>query len=120
MRFLLDTSVLVGPEVPEADAAISVISLAELHSAVLRAASPEERARRLQRMATVEACFEPLPVDAAVARECGRLAALLGGRDVPDRELLVGATANVHGATVLTRDRNGYRLIADVVDVQLA
>ena len=74
MRALLDTSVLIGAESPgELSGAISAASLAELHFGVLVADSEDERARRSQRLGVIEATFDPLPVDAAVAREWGRL-----------------------------------------------
>ena len=76
MRALLDTSVLIGADAPgELEGAISAASLAELHFGVLVAPDPDERARRALRLGVIEATFDPLPIDAAVAREWGRLAA---------------------------------------------
>src|ERR1700742_4574238 len=76
MRALLDTPVLIGAEKPaELEAAISAASLAELHFGVGVAQDPDERARRGLRLGVIESTFEPLPIDAAVAREWGRLAA---------------------------------------------
>ncbi len=70
MRVVLDTSVLIGAESPgNLEGAISAASLAELHFGVLVAGSDDERARRSQRLGVVEATFDPLPVDAAVARD---------------------------------------------------
>ena len=72
MRVLLDTSVLIGARDPGAvEGAISAASLAELHFGTLVASDPDERARRAQRLGVIEATFDPLPVDAAVAREWG-------------------------------------------------
>jgi hypothetical protein len=123
-RVLVDTSVLIGTEVVPAglEAAISVASLAELHFGVLVAADPDERARRAQRLGVIEATFDPLPVDAAVAREWGRLAAAVaerGGR--PRRrvvELVIAATANVHDVPLLTADTADLSIIDDLVNVQ--
>jgi predicted nucleic acid-binding protein len=69
----LRTSVLIGAASPgELEGAISVASIAELHVGVLVAASDDERALRLQRLGIVEATFDPLPVDNAVARKWAR------------------------------------------------
>src|SRR4051794_24956350 len=75
-RALLDASVLIGSDRPtDLEGAISVASIAELHFGVLVARDSDERARRAQRLGVIEATFDPLPIDAAVAREWGRLAA---------------------------------------------
>jgi toxin FitB len=123
VRGLLDTSVLIAAESPgDLEGAISAASLAELHFGVLIAAAEDERARRSQRLGVVEATFDPLPVDAAVAREWGRLAATVisrGGR--PRRravDLVIAATANVHNVPVLTLNPKDFALIADLVDAR--
>jgi hypothetical protein len=125
MRALLDTSVLIAAESPgDLEGAISAASLAELHFGVLVAATEDERALRAQRLGIVEATFDPLPVDAAVAREWGRLAAAVvdrGGR--PRRralDLVIAATANVHGVPLLTRNTRDFGLIVDLVDARAA
>lgn len=121
-RVLLDTSVLIGAEDPgELEGAISAASLAELHFGTLVAADPDERARRTQRLGIVEATFDPLPLDAAVAREWGRLAAAVaqrGGR--PRRrtiDLVIAATASTHGVPLLTADTADLAIIDDLVEV---
>jgi len=122
-RFLLDTSVLIGAADPgDLEGAISAASLAELHFGTLVAGDPDERARRAQRLGVIEATFEPLAVDAAVAREWGRLAAAVaqrGGR--PRRrtiDLVIAATASVHRVPVLTADTADLAIIDDLVEVQ--
>lgn len=124
-QVLLDTSVVIGAEDPgEVEAAISAATLAELHFGVLLAPDGEERGRRAQRLGVVEATFDPLPVDAAVAREWGRLAAAVaerGGR--PRRraiDLAIAATANVHGVALLTADVADLAIIDDLVEVRRA
>jgi|SRR3954451_19223932 predicted nucleic acid-binding protein len=122
MRVLLDTSVLIGADDPgEFEGAMSAASLAELHFGVLIARDEDERARRALRLGVVESTFEPLPIDAAVAREWGRLAAAVRTRGGQPRrravDLAIAATANVHGVPVLTRDAADLQLIADLVDV---
>ncbi len=122
-RALLDTSVLIGAEAPgDLEGAISAASLAELHFGVLVASDDDERARRTQRLGVVEATFEPLPLDAAVAREWGRLAAAIVERGGKPRrramDLAIAATANVAGVPLLTHDGGDFGLIADLVDVR--
>jgi predicted nucleic acid-binding protein len=122
-RVLLDTSVLIGVGVPaDVEAAISVASLAELHFGVLVAVDPDERARRAQRLGAIEATFDPLPVDTAVAREWGRLAAAVAERGGEPRrrtvDLVIAATANVHGVPLLTADTADLAIIDDLVNAQ--
>jgi toxin FitB len=123
VRVLFDTSVLLGAEAPgELEGAISAASLAELHFGVLAAKDDVERGRRTQRLGVIEATFDPLPIDAPVAREWGRLAAAIverGGR--PRRramDLAIAATANVAGVPLLTRNDADVKLIADLVEVR--
>jgi predicted nucleic acid-binding protein len=125
MRALLDTSVLIPAEGPgDLEGAISVASLAELHFGVLVAREEDERARRAQRLGVVEATFEPLPLDAAVGREWGRLAAAVASRGAQPRrravDLAIAATANVHGVPLLTHNAGDFQVIADLVDVRTA
>lgn len=123
MRALLDTSVLIGADVPgDLEGAISSASLAELHFGVLVARDALERGRRAQRLGVVEATFDPLPIDAPVAREWGRLAAAIverGGR--PRRramDLAIAATANVAGVPLVTHNASDFKLVDDLVDVR--
>jgi predicted nucleic acid-binding protein len=123
VRVLLDTSVLIASESPgELEGAISAASLAELHFGVLVASSEDERARRAQRLGVIEATFDPLPVDASVAREWGRLAATVVGRGGRPRrravDLVIAATANVHRVPLLTRNPKDFVLIADLVETR--
>ena len=82
----------------------------------------DERGRRALRLGVIEATFDPLPIDAAVAREWGRLAASVverGGR--PRRramDLAIAATANVAGVPLVTHNVADFRLIADLVEVR--
>lgn len=122
-RAVLDTSVLIGSIDPgELEGAISAASLAELHFGVLVARDADERALRAQRLGVVEATFDPLPIDARVAREWGRLAGAVAERGgLPRRravDLAMAATANVHGVALLTADVSDLAIIEDLVDVE--
>ena len=123
MRALLDTSVLIGAESPgDLEGAISAVTLAELHFGVLVASREDERARRSQRLGVIEATFDPLPLDAAVAREWGRLAAAVVNRGGQARrralDLAIAATANVNRVPLLTLNPKDFTLIEDLVDTR--
>ncbi len=123
-RGLLDTSVLIALaadvelELP-AEAAISVVTLCELHHGIL-IADGERQARRVAALATVERNVEVLPVDARVAPHFGRLmaAARRSGRGRPaTADALIAATAISHALPLYTRDRDFERLDVPVLRV---
>ena len=102
-RGLIDTSVVidlgrVDPDDLPLEIAISAVTLAELAAGPHATTDAAERARRQDRLQRVEAAFEALPVDAAVARAYGRIYAAVAaaGRKARGRrafDLLVAATA---------------------------
>ena len=119
--FLLDTSVVIAigrgelrdlEERSEA-ATISALTVCGLHHGVL-AASAAQRPGRLALLTWVERTFRPLPIDERVAPAYGRLAlvARRARRDVRRgaADLLIAATADAHGLTLLTRDEKLARL----------
>jgi toxin FitB len=114
-RAVLDTSVLLATDLAplSGDLAISTASLAELHFGVLVATDDRIRADRLRRLGLIESQFDALPVDAAVAREYGRLAATVAaaGRQPRARvmDLLIAATAAAHDAALYTRNPDDLR-----------
>jgi predicted nucleic acid-binding protein len=123
MAVLLDTSVLIAAEEgPDEDAAISVISLTELHFGVLVAPDDETRALRMQRLGAIESHFDALPFDAATARECGRLHALVSQRGGQPRrralDLAIAATASVHRVPLLTYNIKDFQIIAGEIDLR--
>lgn len=123
MRALLDTSVLIDAASPgDLEGAISAASLAELHFGALVARDADERGRRALRLGVVEATFDPLPIDAAVAREWGRLAAAVADRGGRPRrramDLAIAATANVAGVPLMTHNVSDFQLISDLVDAR--
>lgn len=119
---ILDTSVLIDPvELPEdVEAAISAVSIAELHFGLL-VADDTTRPLRATRLGLIESRFTPLPLDDNVAREWGRLQAAVASRDANPRkrtaDLAIAATANVHNATLLTRNLKDFTIIADLARV---
>lgn len=122
-RGILDTSVLIAELVDPlpGQLAISVISLAELHFGVLVAASGQVRALRLSRLSRLLRHFDPLPVDDAVADSYGQIAAHVAasGRQPRARtmDLLIAATAHVHGATLYTRNTDDFSGLESFITV---
>jgi predicted nucleic acid-binding protein len=115
VRGLLDTSVFIAREharvldtarLPD-EAAISVVSLAELELGVLLAASADVRARRLRTLGAVRATYEALAADAPVASAFAALVAAVrqtGGRNLRVQDAWIAATATAHGVPVVTHD----------------
>lgn len=124
MKALLDTSVLIGdePPPPGIEAAISVASITELHFGVLIAADDDERARRTERLAAVEATFDPLLISVEIARVWGQLAAAVARRGGNPRrrqiDLAIAATARIEGVPLLTENVLDFRIIGDLVDAR--
>lgn len=123
MRALLDTSVLIGEDPPpDIEAAISVVSIAELHFGVLVAANDDERAARTARLGAIEATFDPLPITTPIAREWGRLSAAVRNRGGQPRrraiDLAIAATANIHGVPLLTHNTGDFAIISDLVNAR--
>jgi predicted nucleic acid-binding protein len=126
--FLLDTSAVIAIGRGELDdlreradaATICALTVCGLHHGVL-AATSAQRPGRLALLAWVERTFRPLPIDERVAPAYGRLAlaARTTGRDVRrgTADLLIAATADAHGLTLLTRDEKLARLPG--LDVEL-
>lgn len=123
MRAVLDTSVILGSDVPplEGDLAVSAATLAELHFGALVARDSAVRAERLRRLALVERLFDPLPIDEEVARSYGRLAAAVAtaGRRPRGRvmDILIAGTAHAHGARLYTRNPADLQGLHDLVDI---
>ena len=113
---LLDTSVVIaaadGDVLLPHDAAISVITLGELHAGVLRAARATERARRATRLRLIRSAFVSIPVDDGVAEHYGRALALARdeGRGTDAADLLIVATAAATDNALHTRDAEQAKL----------
>ena len=126
-RGLIDTSVIIDlDQIDETDLplelAISVISMAELAAGPHATPNPAERARRQDRLQRAEATFEPLPVDADVARAYGRLYAAVAasGRKARGRrsvDLLIAATAMAAGLPLYTRNPDDFAGLSDILEI---
>src|SRR5947209_14897498 len=103
-RGLLDTSVVIAreedprvePALPQ-EVAVSVATLAELHYGVLVAKDAETRQHRLRRLGVIEGTFQPIPIDAGIARAFATVAHAVKflGRQPRSRvmDLWIAATA---------------------------
>jgi hypothetical protein len=110
----LDTSVFIAKEagrplgeLPEA-AAVSVITLAELHLGVLMSHGSAVRARRLRTLTMVQNTFEPLPIDPEVARTFAELVAEARRRGKRPKimDTWIAATAVAQDIPVYTQDED--------------
>ncbi len=114
MRGLLDTSVFIADEQGRAlqggllpdEAAVSVVTLAELELGVHLAASEGIRARRLATLRSLQATYVALPIDEAVGSAFAELvaAARRAGRRPKVQDAWIAATARAHGVAVYTQD----------------
>ena len=98
---------------------VSVVTIAELTVGVLMA-SDADRPARVATLSAVESTWDPLPVDAEVARQFARIIAALrtDGRRIPIMDALVAATALVEQIPVVTQDQD-YDAIPEVEVIQV-
>ena len=126
-RGLIDTSVVIDLELIEpadlpVELAVSAVTMAELAAGPHATTDPAERARRQDRLQRAEATFEPLPVDAAVARAYGRVYAAVGaaGRKARGRravDLFIAATAVAAGLPLYTRNPDDFAGLFDMLEI---
>jgi hypothetical protein len=126
-RGLIDTSVIIDLEQIERDdlpleVAVSAITMAELAAGPHATTDRAERARRQDRLQRAEATFEPLPVDAEVARAYGRVyaATAASGRKARGRravDLLIAATAVAAGLPLYTRNPDDFVGLSDLLEI---
>ena len=117
---MLDTSVFIAAESGRAlheealpaEAAICVVTLAELHVGVLAATDVDTRARRMATLDTV-VDVELLPIDEAAAITWARMRARLAeaGRRVNVNDLWIAACAASRELPVVTQDDDFTPLI---------
>ena len=127
MRGLLDTSVFIGGEqgrpvaadrLPD-EAAVSVVTVAELELGVHMAESEAVRARRLQTLRAVQSTYVALPVDERVASAFAELVSFArrSGRRARIQDAWIAATARAHDVAVYTQDDDFDAFAIDVVRV---
>ena len=124
---MIDTSVVIDLDAIDAghlplELAISAITLAELAAGPHATTDAPERARRQDRLQRTEATFEPLPVDAAVARAYGRVYAAVAtaGRKAHGRraaDLFIAATALSTNLPLYTRNAADFADLSDLIDI---
>ncbi len=124
---LIDTSVVIDMERIDPtdlpiEIAISAITLAELAAGPHATTDPRERARRQDRLQRAEATFDPLPVDANVARAFGRIYAAVtaAGRKGRGRrafDLVIAATAVASNLPLYTRNPGDFAGLSELLDV---
>src|SRR3954469_19989755 len=128
VRGVLDTSVFIAGEqgrelaverLPE-EAAISVVTLAELELGVHLAVAEEVRGRRLRSVQAARATYVALPVDEAVASAFAELVAIArrAGHRPKVQDTWIAATARAHGVAVYTQDRHFDQLAGGGVMVE--
>lgn len=126
MHAILDTSALIAGYQPPVgvDAAISAVSLGELHFGLLAVTDDKLRESRAEQLGLIEARFpNPLPLDDRVARAWGHLQAAVARRGGQPRrrfaDLAIAATARVHDAVLITLNPKDLKLIEDLVAVRV-
>ena len=89
---------------------LSVVTLAEIETGIQSAGRRDARFAAdlrdwVERIVRVDFAGRLLPVDAQTAMVWGQLAARIGNRE---NDLLIAATAQVHGLTVVTRNTRHF------------
>jgi predicted nucleic acid-binding protein len=112
---VLDTSVLIARESERAldidllpaEVAVTVVTIAALHTGILAAVDTETRARRLATLDAVSV-VEPMPVTAEAARQWASLRVRLAeaGRAAKINDLWIAAVAAANDMDVVTQDRD--------------
>jgi predicted nucleic acid-binding protein len=126
-RGIIDTSIVLDLEHVSARAlarelAVSAVTLAELAAGPHATSDTQERARRQDRLQRAEATFEPLPVDANVARAYGRIyagvaAAGRKARGARSLDLLIAATALATDLPLFTRNPDDFRGTESLIEI---
>ena len=126
-RGLIDTSVIIDLELIDAaslplECAVSAMTMAELAAGPHATSDPAERARRQDRLQRTEATFEPLSVDAAVARAYGRVYAAVAATGRKARghravDLFIAATAVAADLPLYTRNPDDFAGLSSLLEV---
>ena len=101
------------------EAAISVVTLAELELGVHLASTEPVRGQRLRTLQAAQATYVALPVDSSVASAFAELVATArrAGRRPKVQDTWIAATARAHAVAVYTQDSDFDELPIDVVRV---
>ena len=127
-RGLLDTSVVIDLDVIDSallptETAISAVTLAELAAGPHATEDEQERGRRQDRLHWAASHWDPLPLDADVARAYGRLFATLKGSGRTSRrhfaDLLIAATALAHAMPLYTRNPTDLRGLVHIIHLHV-
>lgn len=125
-RGLIDTNVVIqlrelDPASIPSEPMISAITLAELSAGPLVTDDIQQQARRQAHLQLAESMFDPIPVDAVVARAFGRVSSDLrrSGRKSASRtyDTLIAATAIAHDLPLYTANPDDFAGI-DGLDVR--
>jgi predicted nucleic acid-binding protein len=127
VRGLLDTSIFIADEqgrevdssrLPD-EAAVSVVTLAELELGVHMAGSEESRGSRLRTLQAIRPTYVALPVDDDVASAFAELVATArrAGRRPKIQDTWIAATARAHQVAVFTQDDDFADLAIEAVRV---
>jgi predicted nucleic acid-binding protein len=127
VRGILDTSVFIAGEggrtlaierLPD-EAAVSVVTVAELQIGVHMAVDVDVRAKRLETLRAVQATYVALPIDEEVAAAFASLVATARreGHRPKIQDTWIAATARAHAAAVYTQDHDFDDLAVDVEHV---
>jgi predicted nucleic acid-binding protein len=127
VRGLIDTSVLIdlesiAPDSLPAELAVSAITMAELAAGPHATSDSAERARRQDRLQRAEATFDPLPLDAEVARAYGLVYAAIGragrkGRGRRAVDLFIAATAVAANLPLYTRNPDDFSGLSQLLEI---
>ena len=127
MRGLLDTSVFIANEegrelasdrLPD-EAAVSVVTLAELELGVHMASDEAIRGVRMQTLRATQETYVALAIDASVTSAFAALVAIArrAGLKPKVMDAWIAATARAHGVAVYTQDADFDDLSVEVVRV---
>lgn len=123
-KVLLDTNLLIDEQydLSRYRVAVSSLSWGELHHGIVAAADPAERAARTTRLRRLQNLFGAgLPFDDAAAEAYGTVIELVLARGRKPRsraiDLMIAATALVHGAAVVTRNPDDFAGLESLVRV---
>lgn len=126
-RGLLDTSVVIDIDAIDhallpGETAISAVTLAELAAGPHATGDEQERGRRQDRLHWAASKWDPLPLDAEVARAYGRIYATLRGHGRSGRrrfaDLLISATALAHALPLYTRNPPDFKGLGQLITIQ--